>query len=97
MKDESIDYDLHKLKLNYTSFIYVNGEGDDPDNPVEYQALYSGENRVWVDYAEIPEYKMCIRDSPFASALNLSRMSLFTPEIISEDVWGCLLYTSRCV
>ena len=30
MKDESIDYDLNKLKLNYTSFIYVNGEGDDP-------------------------------------------------------------------
>ena len=51
MKDESIDYDLNKLKLNYTSFIYVNGEGDDPNNPVEYQALYSGENRVWVDFA----------------------------------------------
>ena len=69
MKDESIDYDLHKLKLNYTSFIYVNGEGDDPDNPVEYQALYSGENRVWVDYAEIPEYMkkaiICIEDKRF--------------------------------
>ena len=69
MKDESIDYDLHKLKLNYTSFIYVNGEGDDPNNPVEYQALYSGENRVWVDFSEIPEYMkdaiICIEDKRF--------------------------------
>ena len=69
MKDESIDYDLNKLKLNYTSFIYVNGEGDDPNNPVEYQALYSGENRVWVDFAEIPEDMknaiICIEDKRF--------------------------------
>lgn len=69
MKDESIDYDLHKLKLNYTSFIYINGEGDDPNNPVEYQALYSGENRVWVDFSEIPEYMkdaiICIEDKRF--------------------------------
>ena len=55
MKDESIDYDLRQLKLNYTSFIYVNGEGDDASNPVELQSLYSGENRVWVDFADIPE------------------------------------------
>ena len=55
MKDEAINYDLRKLKLNYTSFIYVNGEGDDPDNPVELQSLYSGENRVWVDFKDIPE------------------------------------------
>ena len=69
MKDESIDYDLHKLKLNYTTFIYVNGEGDDPDNPVESQALYSGENRVWVDFGDIPEYMkkaiICIEDKRF--------------------------------
>lgn len=69
MKDESIDYDLNKLKLNYTSFIYVNGEGDDPNNPAEYQALYSGENRVWVDFAEIPEDMknaiICIEDKRF--------------------------------
>lgn len=55
MKDEAINYDLRRLKLNYTSFIYVNGEGDDPDNPVELQSLYSGENRVWVDFKDIPE------------------------------------------
>nr|WP_319488360.1 transglycosylase domain-containing protein [uncultured Caproiciproducens sp.] len=55
LKDESIDYDLHKLQLNYTSFIYVNGPNDDSSNPVQYQSLYSSENRVWVDYDKIPK------------------------------------------
>ncbi|MFU0832822.1 MAG: Penicillin-binding protein 1A [Oscillospiraceae bacterium] len=55
MRNESVDYDLHKLQLNYTSFIYVNGPGDDASNPVKYQSLYSSENRVWVDYDQIPQ------------------------------------------
>lgn len=52
MKDETMAYDLNKLKLNYTSFIYVY---DENGNPVEYQSLYSNENRVWVDYSQIPQ------------------------------------------
>ena len=55
LRDESVDYDLHKLQLNYTSFIYVNGPGDDASSPVKYQSLYSTENRVWVDYDKIPK------------------------------------------
>lgn len=55
LKDESVDYDLHKLQLNYTSFIYVNGPNDDPSKPVKYQSLYSDENRIWVDYDQIPQ------------------------------------------
>lgn len=55
MKDETINYDLHKLQLNYTSFIYVNGENDDSEHPVKYQSLYTSENRVWVDYDKIPQ------------------------------------------
>lgn len=55
MKDSAIEYDLMDLKLNYTSFIYVNGENDDSENPVQYQSLYSGENRVWVNYSDIPQ------------------------------------------
>jgi len=55
MKDESMTYDLHKLQLNYTSFIYVNGANDDSSKPVQYQSLYSTENRVWVDYDKIPD------------------------------------------
>lgn len=52
MKDETISYDLNKLKLNYTSFIYVN---DDNGNPVEYLSLHSNENRIWVSYDQIPQ------------------------------------------
>lgn len=55
MKDETMNYDLHKLQLNYTSFIYVNGPNDDSSNPVKYLSLYSTENRVWVDYDKIPD------------------------------------------
>ena len=55
MKGESVDYDLHKLQLNYTSFIYVNGPNDDAAHPVKYQSLYSSENRIWVDYDQIPQ------------------------------------------
>ena len=54
LKDSSVDYDLHKLQLNYTSFIYVNGPNDDSAHPVKYSALYSSENRIWVDYDKIP-------------------------------------------
>ena len=50
-RNESIKMDLNNLKLNYTSFIYVN---DDSGQPVEYQRLYSSENRIWVDYDKIP-------------------------------------------
>ncbi len=55
LKNESMNYDLHKLQLNYTSFIYVNGPNDDSSKPVQYQSLYSTENRVWVDYDKIPK------------------------------------------
>ena len=55
LKDETVDYDLHKLQLNYTSFIYVNGAGDNKSKPVQYQSLYSSENRIWVDYDQIPQ------------------------------------------
>lgn len=51
-RNESIKMDLNNLKLNYTSFIYVN---DDSGQPVEYQRLYSSENRIWVDYDKIPK------------------------------------------
>ncbi len=52
MKDEGANMDLGELKLDYTSFIYVN---DKNGNPVEYQRLYSSQNRVWVSYDKIPK------------------------------------------
>lgn len=54
LRNEQIDIDLHSLKLNYTSFIYVD---DENGTPVEYKRLYGGEsNRVWVDYQDIPQH-----------------------------------------
>ncbi len=55
LKDSSIDFDLHKLQLNYTSFIYVNGPGDNSAAPVKYASLSGSENRVWVDQDQIPK------------------------------------------
>ena len=55
LKGESVNYDLNKLQLNYTSFIYVNGSGDNSASPVKSMSLYSSENRVWVDYDKIPK------------------------------------------
>ncbi|MCI2036175.1 MAG: penicillin-binding protein [Oscillospiraceae bacterium] len=55
LKDSSVDLDLQKLKLNYTTFIYVNGSNDDSSKPVQYKSLYSDENRIWEDYDKIPQ------------------------------------------
>ena len=55
LKDSTVDLDLQKLKLNYTTFIYVNGSGDNAAQPVQYTSLYSEENRIWEDYDKIPK------------------------------------------
>lgn len=55
LRDSSVNLDLQSLKLNYTSFIYVNGPNDDAAHPVQYLSLYSSENRIWVDYDKIPK------------------------------------------
>ena len=52
MSDNTVDFDLRKQKLNLTSFIYVN---DEEGNPKEYQRVYDVENRVWVDFQDIPQ------------------------------------------
>ncbi len=59
---------LNKLKLNLTSFVYVLKNGSD-DEFVEYQELYSTENRVWVKYQDIPKHmidaQIAIEDKRF--------------------------------
>lgn len=52
MSENTVDVDLHTLSLDLTSFIYVN---DANGNPVEYQSVYAGESRIWVDFDDIPE------------------------------------------
>jgi len=48
----NIDVDLDSFRLDFTSFIYCN----DPKTgeTVELETLYRSENRVWVNYDEIP-------------------------------------------
>lgn len=52
LANEPTGIDLNASKLQLTSFIYVNGKDG---KPVEYQRLHSTENRVWVDYEDIPK------------------------------------------
>ena len=51
LKDESINYDLNKLQINYTSFIYIGNS----TSGVKTVSLQSSENRVWADYDKIPK------------------------------------------
>lgn len=44
--------DLHALKLDLTSMIYIY---DKDNQPVEYDRLHSKENRIWVDLKDIPK------------------------------------------
>ena len=51
---EPTGIDLYDISLNLTSHIYVKDEKTDKYK--EYQALYDRENRVWVDYKDIPQH-----------------------------------------
>ena len=50
---EPTGIDLYDISLNLTSHIYVKDK--DTDKYKEYQALYDSENRVWVDFKNIPQ------------------------------------------
>ncbi|MEE3450237.1 MAG: transglycosylase domain-containing protein [Acutalibacteraceae bacterium] len=50
---EPTGIDLHSAKLNETSYIYIY---DKNDNPQQYMQLYTSENRVTVDFDDIPDY-----------------------------------------
>ena len=51
--DDSVDADLYNLKLEYTSILYAK---DDEGNDVELKRLHGDQNRLWVDYKDIPEH-----------------------------------------
>lgn len=53
LSKEPTGIDLNARKLNQTSFVYMYDENAEP---VEYQRLYSSENRVWIDFDEIPKH-----------------------------------------
>lgn len=51
--DGDFGVNLDELKLNCTTTVYVQGEGE--DEWVEYQRLHGNVNRIWVAYEDIPE------------------------------------------
>lgn len=73
--NEPLNINLNKMKLSLTSFVYVLKEdcdvsdAADTNNYEKYQELYSGENRVWVKYQDIPKHmidaQVAIEDKRF--------------------------------
>lgn len=52
LDDNNIILDLNTSKMALTSFIYVNDENGAPQ---EYQRVFNQENRIWIDFKDIPE------------------------------------------
>ena len=51
--DDRVEYDVRANKLQLTSMIYVM---DENGNFKEYNKAYSSENRIWVDFNNMPDY-----------------------------------------
>lgn len=51
LDDDNLTLDLSTSRLALTSFIYLNDENGIPQ---EYQRAFSSENRIWVDFENIP-------------------------------------------
>ncbi len=64
--EPDIDLDDYKLNQNQTSFVYAY---DDEGKAVEIAQLHGEENRVWVNYADIPQHLkdafVCLEDKRF--------------------------------
>ncbi len=52
--DDTLPEDLDNLVLNFTTTIYV--EDDKTGEFVEYKRIHGGENRIWVDFDNIPQH-----------------------------------------
>ena len=52
--DDTIQEDLDNLVLNFTTTVYV--EDGDSGEYVEYKRIHGSENRIWVGFAEMPQY-----------------------------------------
>ena len=52
--DDESDLDLNSLEMNYTSILYVQDKST--GEYVELNRLHGEENRIWVDYENIPQH-----------------------------------------
>jgi penicillin-binding protein 1A len=50
--ENDIALNINASKMSLTSFVYVNDENGAPQ---EYQKVYNLENRVWIDFKDIPQ------------------------------------------
>ena len=64
--DKAIDLDIYKDEQYQTSFLYAY---DADGKPIEQQRLHGEENRIWIDYSEIPDNLIwafvCLEDKRF--------------------------------
>ena len=54
MIDQDSEFDLDNIQLNYTTILYATDAST--GESYELQRINSGENRIWVDLENIPEY-----------------------------------------
>ncbi len=47
---------MDDIKLNYTTFVYATD--NETGEKIELEQLYSEDNRIWVDYEQIPNYML---------------------------------------
>lgn len=52
--DNTTDITLDNIELNYTTVLYA--QDPETEEYYEMQRIYGAENRIWVDYSEMPEY-----------------------------------------
>ncbi|MBP1578293.1 MAG: hypothetical protein J6C75_07415, partial [Oscillospiraceae bacterium] len=51
--DASDRVELDEVKMSFTTIIYAKNEGS--DDYFELQRVQNNENRIWVDYSDIPQ------------------------------------------
>jgi len=51
--DNTTDITLDNIELNYTTVLYA--QDSETEEYYEMQRIYGAENRIWVDYSEMPE------------------------------------------
>lgn len=59
--DASDKVELEEVKMSFTTIIYAKNEGS--DDYFELQRVQNNENRIWVDYSDIPQ---CVKDAAVA-------------------------------
>ncbi len=83
--DEAIDLETYKNSQNQTSIMYAY---DSEDNIIELTRLHGEENRIWVDYEDMPENLLwafvCLEDARFYAHSGVDWIRTIAVMIIPE-------------